>query len=134
MYMLTNTYESRVSVWRLRLIYIQYKPYYTIYWLCLWPIWPLSLWFHFLIKFLFMWMFICCGQNQYFAYECLWFIFIFYTFMSQLFDVISWFSTCISLMIDYLLVDETFKPKNYKNKFHFSFNCLEIVLACSLVF
>ena len=35
-------------------------------------------------------------------------------------------------MIDYLLVDETFKPKNYKNKFHFSFNCFEIVLACSL--
>ena len=35
-------------------------------------------------------------------------------------------------MIDYLLVNETFKPKNYKNKFHFSFKCFEIVLACSL--
>ena len=48
-------------------LYMQYKPFYLTYWFCLWPVWPLSLWFHFLIKVLFMWMLICCRQDQYYA-------------------------------------------------------------------
>ena len=66
------------------------------------------------LMFLFMWMLICCGQNQYCACECLWFLFIFYAFISLFFNVTSWFSTCISLLIVYLLVNELSNQKLQK--------------------
>ena len=112
-------------------LYIQYKPLYIIYWFCLFLVLPLNLRFHFLIKVLFMWMLLCCGQNQYYAVN-------FYDLHLSLKPlclislIALWFSSCIILIFDYLLVNERFKPKNYKKKFPCSFSCFEIVLACFL--
>ena len=115
-------------------LYIKFKPLYLIYWFFLWPVWPLSLWFHFLIKVLLMWMLICCGQNQYYVVN------VYGLCLSLkplcLISLIAlWFISCISLIFDYLLANESFKPKNYKKQFPFSFSCFGIVLSsflCSL--
>ena len=112
-------------------LYIKYTPLYLSYWFFLWPVWPLSLWFHFLIKALFMWMLICCGQNQYYVVN------VYGLCLSLkplcLISLIAlWFISCISLIFNYLLVNESFKPKNYKKQFPFSYSCFELVLACFL--
>ena len=76
-------------------------------------------------------MLICCGQNHYYAMNVYGWHFILKPLcLSSL--IALWFSSYISLIFDYLLVNESFKPKNHNKQFPFSFSCFEIVLACSL--
>ena len=49
-YISTDAYESDVSFVYWYLFMHEYKPLYFIYWFCLWPFWPLNLWFHSLFK------------------------------------------------------------------------------------
>ena len=113
-------------------LYIQYKPLYLIYWFCLWPVWPLSLWFHFLIKVLSMWMLICCGQNQYYAMN----VYVLYLSFKPL-RLISLilFHDLVLVLVWYLITFLWMKASNQKittKKFPCSFSCFEIVLACFL--
>ena len=75
-----------------------------------------------------MWMLLCCGQNEYYAVN----VYDLHLSLKPLCLsslIALWFSSCIILIFDYLLVNESFKPKNYKKKFPCSFSCFEVVLA-----
>ena len=49
-YIQTYTYDFDVSFDDWDWFIHEYKPLYFIYWFCLWPFWPLNLWFHSLFK------------------------------------------------------------------------------------
>ena len=132
MYVQYDTDNSHVSVKDWYWFIYTYKPFYPLYWFCLWPVWPLNLWFHFLIN-----VFIHVNDHTLWTKPilclwCSWFIFIPYAFISQSFML---FHDSMPVLVCWLFTFlwMNFQAKNLqKNNSIFSF-CFEIVLACSFV-
>ena len=123
-------YNSHVSLEDWDWLIYTYKQFYLLYFFCLWPVWPLNLWLHFLNWCFYSFKCSCIVEKT--STVLIMFMVYIYplcVYISVL-HVVSWFSVCISFLIIYLLVDELSNQKFQKNQFHFAF-CFEIVLACS---
>ena len=134
MYVQADTVNPHVSVEDWDWYIYTYNPFYILYFFCLWDVWPLNSWLHFLIN-------VFIHVNDYaFWTELVLYLSMFMVYIHDLcvyilvLHVISWLSSCISLLIVYLLINELSNQINQINQFHFWFlfwDCTSL-FVCSL--